>query len=285
MRSELSREVTVGATLAATLAAGLVLSPPAHLLVLACVVMMWLSGWTWRRGSHDGLRNRIASTFLVGVVGFAFVLLAGAWAGVPILVLAVAVAAACAAAVERARLGGAPIPAEGEARGRVAFDGTAHARGEPPRLPGTERVVAMWIARQGRRRWSSTGRVELRGPQGKVWLEPARARVRGAPSILPAQRTGNAARELDGADPSDDIQLWSVSDGDPLYVVGAVTLQEDPDSPSFRDAGRVNVFTGDVVVGMGQRGEALRHLHTRLLIAGGLAACAGGLALATRLGR
>ncbi|HWU89759.1 MAG TPA: hypothetical protein VN253_20995 [Kofleriaceae bacterium] len=284
MRPGPARELAAAGGLAAALAAELVLTPWAHVLVVSGAVMMALVGWTWRRHAHEWLQPRIASSFLSGFAGFVVTMLAIAEVGVSALVLAAAAGAAGAAALERSRLRGAPMPTQGEARGRVAFEGTAHALGDPPRVPGADREVALWLVRQGRRRWSSTGRIELRDEQRKVWIEPDGARVRRAPWVVVGPLRRAMARALDGADPSGPIRVWSFRDGDRVHVVGEARLEDDPSAASFRDPGRVHVFSGDVLVGAGWLADARRRAHARLLIWSALAACAGGLVVARLAG-
>lgn len=279
MTSQLRRELTVGAVLAATLATGLVVSRTEHEFILAGVVMLGSSVWMWPRVAHHKVRSRVSTPIVVGMIGCAVALWAGLAVGAAMVGLGFSVAFIGAAALERVRLRGAPLPAHGEAHGRVTFEGTTHALGRPPHLPGMEHAVAVWVARQGRKRWSSTNRVELRGKERKVQVDPASARLRCTPWILTPLLARDAARELDGADPDRPIHVWSLSDGDPVYVVGGATIENDPGAPTFRDPESVSVFIGDLVIGMGRRSLAWREVNTRLALWTALAAGAGTLAV------
>lgn len=281
MTTELRRELSLAALLAATLAATPVLPPWLEALAVAAVVALALGAWSWRRAVHEHkrLHHQLAGTVNVALVGFAAAFFGSLGVGSVVIVLALATVAAIVAVRARVRLAGGPVPAEGDAQVRVEFEGAAHAVGTAPHIPGTDQAVALWVAQQGPRRWSSTDRVELRGDERRVVIDPAHARVLGAPWLIKPQLARGVMAELDGADTTRPIRVWSIREGTHAFVIGSATREDDPQAPSLRDPGRVNVFSGDVVIGTGRRSEALRHAKARLFVWGAIAACAGALAL------
>jgi hypothetical protein len=284
MTSRLRREVAVTALAAATLAADLVLSRATQPVVLGGAVACALVPWTWPRTADEKLRSRLSTTFLASAAGFAAALFASAPLGAAVVVAVAAVAAAGLAVRAQARLGGAPLPADGEVAGRVRFEGTVHALGSPQRVPGNELEVVAWVARQGRRRWASTARFEVRSADRRIALDPGQAQLTGEPWVLRGVIAHAAAAALDGANPARLVRVWSLRAGDRVYVVGRAALADDPMVATLRDPERISVFSGDALIGPGTYSGALREARARVVIAVALALVAGGVSVASRLG-
>lgn len=276
--------VAVGA--AVVLAATSVIPWRLHALAVGSVTLVIVAGGLWVRRDHDRLRPRIAGSAIAGLVGFAAAFVVVAETTAATFVLGAAIVALGAAALERARLRGAPVPVQTETNRRVAFEGTAHAIGDPPHVPGTDRDVAMWVAEHERQRWTSTSRFEIRDDQRRVIVDPAPARVRATPWLMSGAIGDAAARTL-GADASlprrlrTPIRVWSFRDGDQVHVVGTVTLENDPLAPTLRDPARVSVFTANPVIGAGRLTEARRRASVRLWLSTAIAIGAGALMAAT----
>ncbi|MBL0214680.1 MAG: hypothetical protein IPQ07_12425 [Myxococcales bacterium] len=277
------RDLGIGATLAVMLAAGLVIPRWAQTLLLMGAVMLLVSAWTWPRITHPRLRRRIGSTIVAGWLGAAVAMVLSIELGPIVMVLVVSVVGVVLAVMDSLRWRAVALPAQGEASGSFTFEGSAHAIGAATRVPGTDRAAAVWTARQGRRRWSSTGRFELRDDERKVLVERAHADVRGDAWVLTGGLARDAAAELDGADTTRPITIRWIPEGDRVFVVGGVTLQDDPEAPSFRDPGRIRVFSGPVIVSAGFHRLAVRDARRRLVLAGVLAVCASGIGLGSAL--
>lgn len=284
MSPGLRRDAALAALAAATLAADLVLPRTAQAVVLAGAVACALVPWIWPRTGDEKLRSRLATTFLAAAAGFAAALFASAPLGAaPVVAVAAAIAAALAM---RARTGlrGAPLPADGEARGRVVFEGTVHALGAPARVPGNDLEVVVWVARQPRRRWASTARFEVRSGDRRVALDPGQAQLTGQPWLLRGAIAHAAAAALDGANPARLVRVWSLREGDRAHVIGRAALADDPLLATLRDPARISVFAGDAWIGPGGLAAARRAARGRVAIAAALALVAAGVAVVSRLG-
>ena len=281
--SELALELAIGIALAAALVAGELISYATQIMLLAGVIAAWMTIWVWPAAQHDRLKIRLATPVATAILGFAAAMVIGIQIGPAILVLCVAAIAAAAAALDRRRLRADPLPPDGEVSGVVAFQGTAHATGAPATVPGTEIASVLWVARQGRRRWSSSQLVEIRSASRRVLVEPDQARMRG-PAWEPSPRLVRAvASKLPEADAGEPLKLWLVSDGAPVYVMGTATWRDDAAAPTLRDPGRISVFTGAAVIGEGRWLEALRLAGARIVVSGALGACAAAVAIAHAL--
>jgi hypothetical protein len=127
--------------------------------------------------------------------------------------------------------------------------------------------------------------VELRTETRRVVVEPTAARGYGRGAATSSNR--RMIEELDGADPSRPIEVWTFHDDCPMFVVGTATLRADPEAPSLRDPGRISVFTGELLVGSDAGRfylELLRHAKLRLAMWSALAAAAGTLRIVQHLG-
>ncbi len=277
------RDLGIGATLAVMLAAGLVIPRWAQTLLLMGAVMLLVSAWTWPRITHPRLRRRIGSTIVAGWLGAAVAMVLSIELGPIVMVIAVSLVGVVIAVIDGRRWRAAALPAQGEARGPFTFEGSAHALGAAPKVPGTDRVAALWTARQGRRRWSSAGRFELRDDQRKVLVEREHADVRAPAWVMTGALARDAAVALDGADPTRPITIRWIPEGDRVFVVGGVTLQDDAEAPSFRDPGRIRVFSGPVLVSSGFHRLAVGDARRRLVIASVLAMCSTGIGLGSAL--
>jgi len=271
-------------------AATLVIPWRLHALAVAGATLVILARVTWIRGEHDMLRERIAGAAIAGFAGFAAAFVVVAETSAATFVLGAAFVALCAAGIERTQLRGAPVPVQAEANGRVAFEGTVHAIGDPPHEPGTDRAVAMWVARHERRRWTSPSRFEIRSEQRRVLVDPEPMRVRDTPRLIGGATWEAAARTL-GADTSqprrfrEPIRVWSFDDGAHVYIVGGVRLEDDPSAPALRDPVRVSMFSGDVLIGAGRLADARRRADVRLWTWSAIAIGAGALMAAGLGGR
>lgn len=282
------RDVALAIAAIAVLAATLVMPWRLHALVAACATLLILVVVLWIRGEHDMLKERIAGSFIGGLAGFAAVFFVVVQVGAVAAVGGAAALGLCAAGLERRRLRGAAVPVQAEAEGQVAFEGTVHAIGDPPRVPGTDMVVAMWLARHDKGRWSSKSRFEIRSEERRVLVEPEQMRVRGTVWAM-GLATGNSAKEALGADTtvprrlSTPMRVWSFKDGDHVYLIGGVTLEDDPSAPGLRDPQRISVFTRAPLIGPGRLADARQRADIRMWIWTAIAIAAGGL-MATGLG-
>ena len=283
MTPSLKRDLAVTALFAGALVAGVTMSVGWQFVMLALAMLVLGFAWTWPRVAHHRLKSRLATPITVGFAGVAIAMFVLVAIGLVVTVLVIASVAVIAAAVDRARLVGAAIPGDGEGRGRCVFAGTAHAVGPPASIPALDRTAVAWVARQGRRRWSSVDRFELRDEQRRVLVEPGAAVIRGTALVIQRGLAQKAARALDGADPKEPIRVWSIDEGETVFVVGEPRLEADPNAPTLRDPGRVHVFVGNAVIGHGDRHGALAAAVRRLVLAGAVAVSAGGIAVATAL--
>jgi hypothetical protein len=286
MTHDSGRDFAMAAGATVLLAATLVVPWRLHALAFASVTLVTLAAVFWVRGAHDILRQRIAGSAIAGFAGFAATFFAVAETSAAAFVLGLAVIALLAAGLESTRLRGAPVPENTEANGRVAFEGTVYAVGESPHVPGTDRDVAIWIARHERRLWRSASRFEIRSDRRRVLVDPARARVRSAPWLMSGATWMAAAATL-GVDISglkryrSLIRVWSFGDGDRVYVVGRAGLDDDPSAPMPGDRACVTVFAGDLVIGAGGLTEARRRARVRLGLSAAIAIGAGSLVAAS----
>ncbi len=255
-------------------------------------VMLGLAGgggllavvWAWRRFARDDLRERLATTFMAW---FGACLAAG-WIGGVVdrggLAAATLLALTGTLLFGRARwrLRGQPVPEAGEARGRVWFEGTVHALGTPARLPGADRAVVMWAARQGWRRWSSSERFEVRTGTRRVRVAPTAAQLRltGRTWVMRGAIGRAAARSLAGhADVGPTVRMRHMNEGDLVHVVGVAQLSDDPAAPTYRDPARISLFSRAVVLGRGSLAAARRRALLGTLAWAALALAAGALAV------
>jgi len=79
---------------------------------------------------------------------------------------------------------------------------------------------------------------------------------------------------------ADPVRVWSFRDGDQVYVVGGVTLEDDPAAPTLRDPARVSVFTARTLVGRGALVAVRRAADMRALLWSAIAIGAGLLTAA-----
>jgi hypothetical protein len=286
--------IAVVALLGASLAVRVVLPWQGEALAL-CAVMMGLVGV---RSWHDHARNprlrrRLASTFTNAIFAGLVFFFAGSYAGAPPLVLAIAAAMFGVVAIDRARLRGEALPAPSaqgeppsEPNRRVAFEGTVHAIGEPAKLPVGGHEVALWVAQQGKRRWDSSARIELRDEarRTRVWLDLAGARVRGDAWVVAGPHRRETEDALAGLDREHPLHVWSFREGTRVFVLGGAKREADPARPGFRDPEQVNVFTGEVLIGLGHLSVAQRRARLRVVLWGALTAAAAASSIARGLG-
>jgi hypothetical protein len=280
------RDLVLAGVAAAILVTANVVESTLHALLVALAAFVALPVVSWGRTAHYvRLKHRMAGAATAGFVGFAIAFLVVAKVGAVMFVLGAAVVLLGIALGERARLRGAVMPAEGEARGRVAFEGTIHALGAPIHVPGTDDGVAVWIARYGRKRWTSKHRFEVRRDARRVLVDPGALQLRVAPAVMSGSSGERAVRALGGAiadlpSLADPVRVWSFRDGDQVYVVGGVTLEDDPAAPSLRDPSRVSVFTAKTLVGRGALVAVRRAADMRVLLCSAIAISAGLLVAA-----
>jgi hypothetical protein len=233
------------------------------------------------------LQYQVAQAGLSAVAAQVLTMFPALGFGVPTVVLAIALGAAVPPAIQLVRLRGEPARAPGlpptGAAGRFVFEGVVHALGGPQHVPGTDAEAALWVVRQRWRRWSSTGRVEVRGGDGrKAWIEPGGARPVRMPWNTPAIERG-VAQALGGrADVP--VTIWRFKDGDPIFAIGPVSWAPDPSEPWYRGPRRAALFAGELRLGWGWVGRLRREAQARLWLWLALAAVAGGFAVAATLG-
>jgi hypothetical protein len=280
----LQHEVAVAGLATATLVVDLALPHATEGLVLGGVVACAIVPWTWPRTADEKLRSRIATTAFAAMAGFGAVLFASAPFGAAAVIAALAAVAAAVAVVAARRLRGAPLPAQGEATGRATFEGTVHALGEPQRVPGNNLEVVAWVARQGRQRWASTARFEVRSAERRVALDPGQARIAGPPWVMSRALGRAAAKALDGANPARLVRVWSLREGNRAYVIGDAALADDPSAPTLRDPARISVFAGDALIGPDTLARARSAARTRVVLAAWVAIAGAAVAVTDRLG-
>lgn len=276
------RDAVLVAGAVALLGASFVIPWRLHALVVGLAAMIAITRITWANNEFDLLKQRLGGAITYGVMGFGAAFFVVVQLGAVAFVLCSATLLLCAATLERTRLRGTTVPAEGEPSGRVAFEGTVHALGEPPRIPGTDREVPVWVAMQGDKRWASTSRFEIRGADRRVLVEPGRTRLRGKEWVM-ALSTGREAARVLGGDLTqprrleDPVRVWSFQDGDTVHVVGRVTLEDDAGAATLRDPSRVSVFRDGALVGPGQLAVVRRSAALRVWMWSAVAIAAGGL--------
>lgn len=245
--------------------------------VVATAVGIVVTAWAWPRTVFvSQLSKRLGDVALVTLPSFVAALFA--FASYPAITLAVLAGIALATAIDRGwRLHAAPLP-EGEARGRVRFEGTAHAIGEPVQLPSAAKLACVaWLVRQSDRRWSSDARFEVRDGERRVLVEPSALTSLDRPWQAPHFTLRGIASAL-GASPDKLLRVWMVAEGDPVVVVGETALEDDATRPGYREPARLHRFT-PAVMARGPRATAMRAVHGRLAIAIALGAAAGALAV------
>ncbi|MEJ7600931.1 MAG: hypothetical protein WKG01_23700 [Kofleriaceae bacterium] len=285
MTSSLKRELAMTVLFAGALAADITLTLGVQCLLLLPAMMVVGFVRTWQRDECEPLDQRLGMAITFGFGWAMLAMLVLIVVGLAISVLVIALAAGIAAAIDRARLAGSALPTDGEALGRRTFAGTAHAVGAPEFLPTLDMPVIAWVARQGlRRRWSSGSRFELRDEHRRVLVEPTAAVIREAPLVFERGRVRDALRVLAGVNPARRFRVWSIHEGNTVFVVGETRLEADPSAPTLRDPGRVHVFVGAATVGFGPRRLEIAKASRRIVLAGALAISAGGIAIATALG-
>lgn len=272
-------EVAVAVLAAGTLAASVVLGRGAEAAVAGGAVACVIVPWTWPRTADEKLRSRIATTSFAAMAGFAAALFASAPLGAAAVVAVIAAVVAVIAARGAAGLAAAALPAEGEAAGRAVFEGTVHAVGAAETVPGSGLEVVAWVARQGRRRWASTARFEVRSEARRVALEPGQAQIAGA-AWVPGVALGRAVTQaLEGAKPTRLVRVWSLHEGDRVFVVGRAKLADDPAALGLRDPGRISVFVGDARIGAEAHAAAVRAGRLRVAVAAAVAIAAAAAAV------
>jgi hypothetical protein len=277
--TDLRRELALGGLVAIPLALSMAVSRNLQVLAFSLVLMLLLGIRAWRKNHRERIRPRLASTLFGGTAGLAIGSLGGFQIGVPAAIAGVAVVVIVASVVARARLRATALPAQGEPAVRVAFGGRLHAVGKEEKLPGFGQMVAVWVAQQGKRRWHSQGRLELRGERRRVLVEPKGARLLTERRDLDGRWARDVAAELDGADPEAPIRLWNLSDGALVYAIGRVELQADAAAPALRDPEPVPVFVGDVLLGIGYHALKVQALTYRIVTWTAMAATGGALAV------
>lgn len=283
MLDGLRRDLILAASAVVVLVTALVIESKLHALLIAIAAVFPCAGVSWVRSAHYlRLKHRLAGAATSGFVGAALAFLVVATVGAVVSVLGAAVVLLGVALIERARLRGTAVPMEGEASGRVAFEGTVHAIGDPVQVPGSDYEVAVWLARHGRKRWTSTPRFEVRSDARRVLVEPGSSKLRGD-AWVKGGSSGEAAVRAVGGEVTDSptyadpVRVWSFRDGDRVYVIGTATLEDDPAAPTLRDPARISVFTGTTLVGPGRLAPARRVADLRALLWGAVAISAGVL--------
>jgi hypothetical protein len=264
-----ARELGFAALTAAIVVSGVVISRGLQALAFGAALAVACALWQWPRSEHiPRLRRRLGDTLVAGFAGLATGILGTIPAGAAGLagVLALASLAVAIPASRRVR----PAPA--------AFDGTLHARTQTT-LPGTELAAAMWVVRQGRRRWSSSARVELRDEARRVMADPRDAQPIGDGWRPSGALRRSIARELDGAVPAQSIQVWLFREGGRAFVIGHSEREVDPDAPTLRDPERIDVFGGALVIGEGARADAAGAANLRIAAWTAVALAAGVVGL------
>jgi len=286
------REVAFAAVLAVLLPVSLLLEywQAALLTGFVAAGLFGLRGWfrfnprAVSYGRSRMLRYRVSHAGLSAVAAQVLTMFPALGYGVPVVVLAIALGAVAGPAARLTRLRGTPVPGgppggpPGGAAGRFVFEGTVHALAGPQRVPGGGEV-ALWVVRQGRRQWSSAGRVEVRAEDGRrAWIEPGCVRpvpmAWNAPSIEP-----DVARALGRRDDA-PFRIWEFAEGDPVFVIGPIQWAPDPPEPWYRGPGRSPLFAGDLRFGWGRVTVLRRAARHRLRLWLALAAWAGLFALA-----
>jgi hypothetical protein len=247
---------------------------PAFTAMAAGLVLGWRSS-----SEHELAKHRVAAKALAGLAGFFLPMVAIALVSeclatstatsTAVVALVVALVGLAAGLVEHARLRGPPAPRTGEPRGRVVFEGAAHAIDAPTRVPGTELEAVAWLARHEGRRWTSPGRFEVRDHERRVLVDPARIEFCERPWSMGGALGKRAKQEL-GVDISahqaltTPLAMWSISEGTAICVVGTATLESGPEPPAFRDAKAVLVFGSGTRIGTWSLASARRAARTRI---------------------
>lgn len=242
----------------------------------ATLIATGLAAWTWPRTVMDSLVHQrvaaVATVWMFSLGGLLF-----AFMGYPVVTTAALAGIALALAIVRGRrLHAAALP-EGEARGRVRFEGTAHAIGDPVQLPSVAKLDCVaWLVRQGDRRWASDARFEVRSGERRVLVEPSGTTSLDSP--WRAERfTLRAIADEVGAGKDKLLRVWMVHEGEPVVVVGEPTLEDDDARPGYREPARLHRFS-TAVIARGTHATAMRAVHGRLAIAIVLGAAAGAIA-------